>query len=47
MMLNLKSSFGDTFREKNDYEHDFKIERWMEMQYDNGVQGHHNLQVGS
>ena len=45
MMLNMKSLFSDTFRKKKDYKDEFKIERWMETQYDNGVQGHHKLQV--
>ena len=33
----MNSVFGDTIRKDIDYEHDFKTERWMETEYDEGL----------
>ena len=42
----MNSSFGDTFKKDIDYKHEFKTERWMEMEYVGGVEEYLELQNG-
>ena len=43
----MSSSLGDTIRKDKDYKHEFKFERWMETEYDDGVENYHKMKNGN
>ena len=46
LILIMTSSLGDTIRKDTYYKREFKTERWMEINFDAGVEEGHKLQNG-